>query len=108
VAYSFTTLVGVIGDEKLLPPPDYPVKVFNLETGYVRENKNWILERILRDNEVFMSKRGELNGAAFRISVYKAVDRSKKRRPFTSEIIWMTITSIQLGVAAIPLGLDRE
>jgi hypothetical protein len=108
VAYSFTTLVGVIGDGKLLPPPDYPVKVFNLETGYVRENKNWILGRILRDNEVFMSKRGELNGAAFRISVYKAVDRSTKRRPFTSEIIWMTITSIQLGVAAIPLGLDRE
>jgi hypothetical protein len=107
VAYSFTTLVGVIGDGKLLPPPDYPVKVFNL-TGYVRENKNWILGRILRNNEVFMSKRGELNGAAFRNSVYKAVNRSKKRRPFTSEIIWMTITSIQLGVAAIPLGLDRE
>jgi len=67
VAYSFTTLVGVIGDGRLLPPPDYPVKVFNLETAYVRESKNWILGRILRDNEAFINKRGGLNGAAFRI-----------------------------------------
>jgi hypothetical protein len=92
VAYSFTTLVGVIGDGRLLPPPDYPVKVFNLETAYMRENKNWILGRILRDNEAFMNKRGALNGAAFRISIYKAEDRSKKRRLFTSEIIWLAVT----------------
>jgi hypothetical protein len=108
VAYSFTTLVGVIGDGRLLPPPDYPVKVFNLETAYMRENKNWILGRILRDNEAFMNKRGALNGAAFRISIYKAEDRSKKRRLFTSEIIWLAVTLTQLGVAAIPLGVDRE
>lgn len=108
VAYSFTTLVGVLGDGRLLPPPDYPVKVFNLETAYVRENKNWILGRVLRDNEAYMNKRGGLNGAAFRISVYKAEDRSKKKLLFTSEIIWLTMTLIQLGVAAIPLGMDRE
>lgn len=108
MAYSFTTLVGVIGDGRLLPPPDYPVKVFNLETAYVRENKNWILGRVLRDNETFMNNSGGLNGAAFRISFYKAESRSKRRRLFTSEIIWLTMTLIQLGVAAIPLGMDRE
>ena len=108
VAYSFTTLVGVIGDGRLLPPPDYPVKVFNLETAYVRENKNWILGRVLRDNETFMNKRGGLNGAAFRISIYKAENRLRKRRFYTSEVIWLTMTLIQLGVAAIPLGMNRE
>ena len=34
VAYAFTTLVGIIGDGRLLPRPDYPAKVLNLGSGY--------------------------------------------------------------------------
>lgn len=40
VAYSFSTLVRVLGDGRLLPPPDFPTKAFNLKSTYVRENKN--------------------------------------------------------------------
>jgi hypothetical protein len=37
VAYSFTALVNLLGDGRLLPEPDYPVKVFNLGNRYERE-----------------------------------------------------------------------
>lgn len=109
VAYSFTTLVGVIGDGRLLPPPDFPVKVFNLKTSYVRENRNWVIGRILRDNEVFMNKRGSLNGAGIRISVYTA-EAPKKAKPgiHRSERVWLWITIVQIVVSCIPIFLDRE
>lgn len=110
VAYSFTTLVGVIGDGRLLPPPDFPVKVINLESSYARENKNWIIGRILRDNELAMNKKSRLNGAAVRISIY-AVDPGKKRRIWTSfaaELMWGLVTVVQLGIASIPFILDKE
>lgn len=38
VRYSFLVLVGILGDGRLLPEPDLPVKLFNLGTGYMREN----------------------------------------------------------------------
>lgn len=109
VAYSFTALVSVIGDGRLLPPPDFPVKVFNLETGYVRENKNWVIGRILRDNEVFMNKRKALKHAGIRISVYTA-EAPEKARPLThwSERIWVVVTAIQLAVSVVPWGLYGE
>ncbi|KAF2246865.1 hypothetical protein BU26DRAFT_430929 [Trematosphaeria pertusa] len=109
VAYSFSTLVGVIGDGRLLPPPDYPVKVFNLESSYVRENKNWVIGRILRDNEVFMNKRGSLNGASIRISIYTAEAPWKKRSfSFVTERIWLFVTAAQIAVAVVPFAKDGE
>ena len=51
VAYSFTALVGAIGDNRLLPRPDVPAVVINGKTGYVRANNAWILGRLLRDFE---------------------------------------------------------
>lgn len=109
VAYSFTTLVGVVGDGRLLPPPDFPVKVFNLETGYVRDNKNWVVGRILRDNEAFMNNRNSLKGAGIRISVYLA-EATEKRRwlSFRSERLWLLITLAQVAISAIPFGMDNE
>lgn len=109
VAYSFTALVSVIGDGRLLPPPDFPVKVFNLKTGYVRENKSWIIGRILRDNELFMNQYKELKGAGIRISVYTA-EAPEQPKPLThwSERIWFCITTIQIAIAIIPIVLDRE
>lgn len=51
VAYAFIALVNILGESLLLPRPDCPVKVFNLEPGYSRENKNWVVGRVLRDLE---------------------------------------------------------
>ncbi|KAG9234096.1 hypothetical protein BJ875DRAFT_424602, partial [Amylocarpus encephaloides] len=111
VAYSFTAILGIVGDGRLLPEPDYPVKVFNLQNGYVRENKNWIIGRLLRDNEMRMSKRHPLHGAALRISVYEAEKRAEKTLASAFDQLrqyGLAVMVLQLGVAAIPLGLYGE
>ncbi|CZR59415.1 uncharacterized protein PAC_09307 [Phialocephala subalpina] len=111
VAYSFTALVGIIGDGHLLPEPDYPVKVFNLKNGYARENKNWIIGRLLRDNEMRASKTHPLHGAALRISIYEA--KECKDGPDIAgsgyvRLVGFLVMFIQLGIAAAPLALYGE
>jgi hypothetical protein len=38
VTYSFSALVSAVGDERLMPEPDYEYKVINGDNGYTREN----------------------------------------------------------------------
>ncbi|KAF2446392.1 hypothetical protein P171DRAFT_430555 [Karstenula rhodostoma CBS 690.94] len=73
VAYSLTALVGLFGDGRLLPAPDYPTKVINLQTGYTRENRNWIIGRILRDDEIHSSMLLPQEDKTIHISVYCAL-----------------------------------
>ena len=111
VAYSFTALVGIIGDGRLLPVPDYPVKVYNLKTGYVRENKNWIVGRLLRDNEIHASKTHPLHGGALRITIYEAAECRDSPAVAGSgrvQYFGLFIISIQIVVAAIPFILYGE
>lgn len=110
VAYSFSTLVHVLGDGRLLPPPDFPVKVFNLKTSYVRENKNWVVGRILRDNELFLNKKHQHAGNGIRISIYRALGRElgQETKNLSTERLWVLVTLLQIGISAIPLGLDGE
>ena len=51
VAYSFSALMAAFGDGKIMPAPDCPSIVVNLVSGYTRENRSWVLGRILRDFE---------------------------------------------------------
>ncbi|KAK8094959.1 hypothetical protein PG997_001644 [Apiospora hydei] len=112
VAYAFTTLVNIIGDGRLLPSPDYPVKVFNLESGYARENKNWVVGRLLRDIESQVSRMRPLNdNTGIRISVFEAIENENNPTQFSwsfMHIIGAIMTLLQLGVATIPIALDRQ
>ena len=38
VAYSFNSLISVVGDGRLMLQPDFPTKASNVESGYNREN----------------------------------------------------------------------
>jgi hypothetical protein len=49
VAYSFNSLLLVIGAQKLMPESDFPCILINGRNGYVRQNRSWILGRVLRD-----------------------------------------------------------
>ncbi len=42
-------VVGAVGDNKLMPPPDTACLVINAESGYVRNNSSWLLSRVVRD-----------------------------------------------------------
>lgn len=111
VGYSFSALVGVIGDGRLLPEPDHPVKVYNLDSGYARENRNWIIGRILRDNTLFMEKKYPLCGNAIRISVYEA-DKNRRSPSVAGHgrvrCFGMLVMLFQLLVAGVPLILYNE
>ncbi|KAJ4252515.1 hypothetical protein NW757_005957 [Fusarium falciforme] len=56
VAYAITVIVSAIGENKLMPPADFPCLVINGETGCVRENHSWIIGRMVRDFDSWMDK----------------------------------------------------
>ncbi|KAK6856540.1 hypothetical protein PG995_006727 [Apiospora arundinis] len=114
VSYAFLALVNVLGDGRLLPPPDYPAKVFNLQSGYARENRNWLIGRVVRDNEAYLSREKPMGANRIHISIWQARPRPNTgrgrnhhtRHPYSRAHLWGIATTIlQLLVASIPLTL---
>jgi hypothetical protein len=54
VTYVLTAVVG--GKIKFMPPSDYPCKLLNAEYGRVHDNSSWIIGRIVRDFDYWMSE----------------------------------------------------
>lgn len=113
VSYAFITLLHIIGDGRLMPPPDYPVKVINLKSGYARDNKNWVIGRLLRDGEAWTERRTPLNDDGIRITVFDALERptnphKTKFRFDKSHVYGLVVMIVQLTIASIPVILDRE
>jgi hypothetical protein len=108
VTYSLNAIISIIGDGRLLPEPDYPVKVYNLKNGYVRDNKSWIIGRLLRDNVIRLNKTHQLGGNAIRISIYDAEHSSTSPSVAgTGDVrtFGLIVMLLQLSIAAVPLGL---
>lgn len=103
VAYSFSTVMSVVGDGKLMPATDYPAKVINAENGYMRNNKSWILGRLLRDHETPLDDKIGLS-----ITVFEAQDNAGV--PHRDLFWWsgVVVILLQLGIAAIPCGLHKD
>ena len=125
VAYSFTTLAAIAGTGRLMPPVDFPCKVINLRTGYARENRSWLIGRMLRDAAETLTDEG------MRIKVFEAREaknevqgeRDRKgveakeglaqrdqagSRGRNRDVIWwvsLGVMIVQLGVAAVPCGV---
>lgn len=111
VSYAFMALINIIGHGRLLPDPDYDVKVFNLESGYARDNKNWVVGRILRDIETTLSQEQPLADDAIRISVFKATPNRNGLTSFSPNFIHLEglfCILLQIGLAAIPIALAGE
>jgi hypothetical protein len=102
VTYSFNTLVSAIGDGRLMPEPDYGCKVINARTGYVRENHSWALGRLLRDQESMLEERHRFN-----VNVYEAQSNNEHADRRMALGVFAIIL-LQLGIAAIPIGLERD
>jgi hypothetical protein len=105
VAYSFTVLVALVGDGRLMPVPDFPCKVINTESGYVRENRSWVISRLLRRDEE------PLLDEAMVVSVYRAQETGVKNRHAGRPVrgmawyVGLGVIALQIGIAIIPLGL---
>ena len=118
VSFSYTSLMSILGDGRLLPAPDHPVKVFNLASGYVRENKHWVVGRILRDHERALSRDFRLSGNGVRIAVFEAGPRREKKgfwdwkggifKYGRMHVFGAVVMAAQLGIAAVPIGLEGD
>ncbi|KAK7056637.1 hypothetical protein VNI00_002354 [Paramarasmius palmivorus] len=102
VAYSFNTLMSVCGDGRLMPKPDYPAKLINAKSGFVRENRSWVLGRLLRDSE-----RPLPGDVGLCITVYQASVTARHGVPDLDWCWWggVVIIILQLAFSAIPFAL---
>lgn len=111
VAYSFMALVSVLGDGRLMPLPDYPVKVINLKSGYGRQNRSWVIGRLVRDLESRNERRDPMFQDGIRITIWEGLQNTNHyTRHSWSGLHWWGIatTTVQLIVSALPFILYRE
>uniref|UniRef100_A0A0W0G089 Uncharacterized protein n=1 Tax=Moniliophthora roreri TaxID=221103 RepID=A0A0W0G089_MONRR len=103
VAYSFNTLMSICGDGRLMPPADYSAKLFNADSGFERDNRSWVLGRLLRDFELPPLP----PEVALCITVFKASDSGSPAVPDRDLWWWGGVVTIivQLCVSAIPFGV---
>lgn len=110
--------------------PDCRSIVINGKSGYKRENSSWIIGRIVRDFHYWSntetkektasiiaahweeSKKRDANipkpdAAGLVVSIYRPSDEVPAMKPASDMIYWSGIITaiIQLGIAAIPVGL---
>lgn len=106
VAYAVSSVVAVIGDGKLMPLPDYDSIVINAQSGYVRNNKSWILGRILRD----WPYKEEWEDYALVVTVVKASRAEKAGVPKLDRpwIIGVCVIVTQIVLSAVPGILNNS
>lgn len=106
VSYALSNLKDIFGEGRLMPLPDYPVKVFNVASGYYRVNKNWLIGRIVRDHESSMSKLEPLNDCGIRIAIFEAMPVTKRKllsfRYNTRHLLGAVVMLTQFAIASIP------
>lgn len=127
VAYSIMAVLSAIGDNRLLScAPEVPVKVFDLKSGYGRDNQSWLLGRLIKTYDSWMptevrERMGQRKGGrrsdeeagdggqSARIGLCVALYtwHGEAGRPTLDFIAWsaLFVTAVQLGVAAIPLAM---
>ena len=99
VAYAYSSLTDIVGEGTLMPQIDVPSQVINCCTGYVRDNRSWILGRVLRDHE--KRTRGEQGKVTFRIDVFEGTDQKGVDSDRVWWVSWLVILLQQI-VAALP------
>ena len=56
VAYAFSGVSAAVGEHKLMPESDCQAVVINVKNGFVRNNRSWVLGRLVRDIDHWMDK----------------------------------------------------
>lgn len=63
VSYSISAVTTALGENRLMPAPDFQCKVINADNGYTRDNRSWVIGRIVRDFENWMDDGNTESGA---------------------------------------------
>lgn len=100
VAYSFSTLMAIAGDGRLMPEPDYDAKVINVANGYTRDNKSWVIGRLLRDFTTPLD-----DGIGLKVTIFEAITKEEAKIKKALDWTWWfgaIVIAVQTVLAAIP------
>ena len=97
-----------------MPSADFRAIVVGAKSGHVRNNKSWVVGRLLRDYEQqaypHTTDKTSKDWESLRVAVYKIVPGSKAGRP-VHDWVWYSgfvVVLIQLSIAIVPLHLYGE
>ncbi|KAI1762824.1 hypothetical protein GGR53DRAFT_400198 [Hypoxylon sp. FL1150] len=105
-AYGFSSLLSAVGDMRLMPASDCPSILLNCSNAFARQNKSWVLGRLLRDHEIRYevgTRSREEGGRAesIRIDIFNLLPVSSPSRDFVWWLGWVTLL-VQVGISVIP------
>ncbi|KDQ18344.1 hypothetical protein BOTBODRAFT_79354, partial [Botryobasidium botryosum FD-172 SS1] len=105
VSYTFSAILSATGNGRLMPQPDTSAILINVDSGYSRDVKSWILSRLLRDCESEITDESGLTIKFFYTSPSKAAGLPDRDWVYYSGIV---VILAQLGIAAIPGALGGD
>jgi len=102
VAYSFAAILSAIGSRRLAPEPDCSCTLIEIDTGYPREVKSWVLSRLVRDFEFPGETPRGLTLVFYHTSPNKTMGHPDRDWVYYSGVM---VIALQLGIAVIPGAL---
>lgn len=97
-----------------MPPADFRATVIGAKSGHARNNRSWVIGRLLRDYEQrakpLTKEKESPSWEALRVSVFRFVPGSKAKPP-VYDWVWgsgFVVVLIQLSIAIVPLCLYGE
>lgn len=108
-AYGFSSLLAAFGDMALMPACDHSCVLVNCSTGFARENRSWVLGRLLRDHEIRyrVDPRSEEEGGraeSLRVDVFEHLPGEYPALDLVWWLGWVTLF-IQVIIAIIPWAI---
>ncbi|CAH0025656.1 unnamed protein product [Clonostachys rhizophaga] len=102
-SYAFSAISAVARDGRLMPAADHACKVINLDNGYARANRSWIIGRLLRDLEKSISNEALL------VEIYEASE-PPNGYILAGKSRWFALGAIlvQIGISIIPFALSGD
>lgn len=104
VGYALNAVLSAIGEGRLMPPPDCDCILLNAKSGYTKENRSWILSRLIRDHSVPTADLG------LTVSVYKTDLKRTAGVPAFDWVFYSGVVTIvlQLAIAVIPGAVNHD
>ncbi|KAK7946073.1 uncharacterized protein PG986_010394 [Apiospora aurea] len=96
IAFGFNQVMSAVGDRRLLPVPEQSAIVVNCANAFTRDNKSWVLDRLLRDHEI--RNRVDANMDSVRIDIFELGPLHQPKPDHVWWLGWFTIL-VQIGLA---------
>jgi hypothetical protein len=102
VAYSFSAILSAIGSRRFAPEPDCACTLIEVDMGYARDVRSWVLSRLVRDYELPGETPRGLTLSFYHTSPKKRMGVPDRDWVFHSGVM---VIILQLGIATIPGAL---